>query len=128
MTEQYNQRNTWRKLKRNKGAVFGLIIIALSFLIAVFAHILAPDHSPDANRMILEIGGEKPGYSQQFLLLPKEKTYPSTSFLQQLISGREDRFFYIPITQYEKKADSLIVQKYIDEGITDRLSYPLSEI
>ena len=73
MSDHLNQRNTWRKLKRNKAALFGMIIIGLSFLIALFAHTLAPDNSPDANRMILEIGGEKPGYAQQFLLLPKQK-------------------------------------------------------
>jgi peptide/nickel transport system permease protein len=128
MTEQNNQRNTWRKLKRNKGAVSGLIIITLSFIIAVFAHFIAPDPSPDANRMILEIGGEKPGFTQQFLLVRREKLYPTTTVLQQLVAGREDRFFYIPISSYQQTKDSMIVQKYIDEGITDRLSYPVSQI
>jgi ABC-type dipeptide/oligopeptide/nickel transport system permease subunit len=126
MTEEYKQRKTWRKLKRNKAAVAGLFVIALAFLTAVFAHIVAPDKSPDANRMILEIGGEKPGYTQQFLLLPKEKVLKSTSILDQLISGREDQFTYIPITAHEKKDDSIIIRKYIDEGVTERLSYPIS--
>lgn len=128
MAEQYNQRNIWRKLKRNKGAVFGLIVIAASFITAVFAHILAPDHSPDANRMILEIGGEKPGYTQQFLLVPKENNYQRASFLKLLISGREDRFFYLPITGYQQRKDSLIVQKYIDDGLTENRSFPVSQI
>jgi peptide/nickel transport system permease protein len=127
MTDQINQRNTWRKLKRNKAALFGMIIIGLSFLTALFAHLLAPDNSPDANRMILEIGGEKPGYTQQFLLLAKQKKTSSNSLFDQLISGREDRFFYIPITAWQERSDSLVVQKYIDEGITERMSYPLSE-
>jgi peptide/nickel transport system permease protein len=128
MAKQYNQRNTWRKLKRNKGAVFGLIIIALSFLIAVFAHFIAPDRSPDANRMILEIGGTKPGYKQQFFLLRKDKVYKPTSIPQQLISGREDRFVYIPITAYQQRQDSVVVHKFIDEGITERVTYPTSKI
>ncbi len=127
MSEQLHQRNIWRKLKRNKAAAVGMIVIMLSFLTALFAHLLAPDHSPDANRMILEIGGAKPGYTQQFLLLPKQGRERSSSFLQQLLSGRDDRFFYIPITEYRKHDDSLIIQKYIDEGLTERISYPLSE-
>lgn len=127
MSEQFYQRNIWRKLKRNKAAVFGMIVIMLSFLTALFAHFLAPDHSPDANRMILEIGGAKPGYTQQFLLLPKQNHQRSASVLQQLLSGRDDRFFYIPITGYRKHNDSLIIQKYIDEGLTEKISYPLAE-
>jgi len=128
MDDQYKQRNTWRKLKRNKAAVFGMIIIVSSFVIALFAHVIASDRSPDANRMILEIGGEKPGYSQQFVLLPKQQQlYKTTSIFQQLIKGRQDHFLYIPITSYHQLNDSLIVQKYIDDGITQRISYPLSE-
>jgi ABC-type dipeptide/oligopeptide/nickel transport system permease subunit len=127
MSDHLNQRNTWRKLKRNKAALFGTIIIGLSFLIALFAHTLAPDNSPDANRMILEIGGEKPGYTQQFLLLPKQRKNKPDSFLNRLLAGREDRFFYIPITGWHEQNDSLIIQKYIDEGITEKISYPFSE-
>lgn len=127
MPEQFYQRNTWQKLKRNKSAVFGMAIILLSFLTAFFAHFLAPDHSPDANRMILEIGGAKPGTGQQFLLLPKLKRRSSVSIFKKLISGREDRFQYIPITAYETHKDSLVVQKYIDEGVTETMSFPFSE-
>ncbi|MFZ1856562.1 MAG: hypothetical protein WAU29_04290, partial [Chitinophagaceae bacterium] len=46
----------WRRLKKNKGAVFGLIVIAIAVLIAVFAYFIAPDPSPFSNRIILEIG------------------------------------------------------------------------
>ncbi|MBC7827536.1 MAG: ABC transporter permease [Chitinophagaceae bacterium] len=127
MPDQYNQRNIWRKLKRNKAAIFGVIIIALSFLTALFAHLIAPDPSPDANRMILEIGGEKPGYTQQFLLLPKQKQHRSTSLFQQFASGTEDRFLYIPITAFHEQNNTLVVQKYIDEGLTEKISYPFSD-
>ena len=127
MADQNNQRNTWRKLKRNKAAVAGMIIIAISLFTALFAHILAPDHSPDANRMILEVGGEKPGYTRQFLLLPKQKEYKSTSFITRLANGKEDRYQYIPITGYVEQGDSLIVQKYIDEGFIEEIRFPFSQ-
>ena len=124
---QYYQRNIWRKLKRNKAAVFGMTVIALSFITALFAHFLAPDQSPDANRMILEIGGAKPGFSQQFLLFPKQRQHPSTSWIKHLLAGRDDRFVYVPITGYQQVGDSLIVDKFIDEDVTERLGYGLSE-
>lgn len=127
MPDQYTQRNTWRKMQRNKATAFAMVIIVLSFLTALLAHLIAPDHSPDANRMILEIGGEKPGYTRQFLLLPKQKLHRPTSRIAQLISGREDRFIYIPITAYLEQNDSLIIQKYIDEGLTQKIGYPFSE-
>ena len=45
----------WKKLRRNKGAVFGLVFIVLSLLMALLAYVVAPDSTPDANRIIVEI-------------------------------------------------------------------------
>lgn len=118
-------RTTWRRLKRNKGALFGIVIIVLALFVALLAHLLASDGTPNANRMIVEIGGQKPGYTQQFLLLPKERNIQPVSFFTRLLNGREDRYQYIPITGYTQQNDSLIIQQFIDEGITDRVAYPL---
>src|ERR1700685_155913 len=108
------------RLLRNKGAMFGLIIIALAIFIALTAYFIAPDPSPDANRMIVEIGGRKPGFRQMFLCLKRSGTPQSISFLHRLIAGREDLYVYIPIDSYTQKGDSLIIGKYIDEGVTER--------
>lgn len=121
------QHAAWRRLKKNKGAIFGLIIIVLSVLVAIFAYFLAPDKSPYANRIILEIGGEKPGYNQRFIKIKKEKDVKFTSFFSQLISGREDVYSYVPITEFEEKKDSIIVQKYIDVGLTERQAFSGSQ-
>jgi peptide/nickel transport system permease protein len=112
----------WRRLKKNKGALFGLVVIGIAVLTAIFAYFIAPDKTPDANRIILEIGGRKPGFKQSFLLLKKDVA-GNTGFFKQLISGKEDLSDYIPISSYEIKGDSIIVQKFIDEGLTERLTY-----
>src|SRR5882672_12125636 len=103
------QRKTWKRLRKNKGAVFGMIIIIIAIIVAITAYFLAPDNSPDANRMIVEIGGRKPGFKQQFLLLRKERKTNETSFFHHLLFGEEDIYNYIPINSYQKKDDSLIV-------------------
>jgi ABC-type dipeptide/oligopeptide/nickel transport system permease subunit len=120
-------RSTWRRLKRNKGAVFGIVVIILSVLIAIFAHLIAPDPSPNANRIIVEIDGQKPGFRQQFFKLRREGYVEKVSFLQRLLSGREDVYQYIPITGYSFTADSLIIQQYLDEGVSDRKAFALKD-
>jgi ABC-type dipeptide/oligopeptide/nickel transport system permease subunit len=117
------QADTWHRLKKNKGAVFGMIVICLAILMAAFAYMLAPDHSPYANRMILEIGGEKPAHKQNFLLMQKQQRLPSVSFLQRIFSGTDDRYDWVPISSWEQQGDSLVVQQFIDEGISERKSY-----
>ncbi len=103
-----------------------MAIIVISFLIAVFAYQISPDKSPNANRMILEIGGRKPGFTQRFLLLPKEGVIQKDNFFVRIFTGTRDRFDFIPIEgAYIEKQDSIIVKKYIDEGITERLAYPI---
>ncbi|THU41782.1 ABC transporter permease [Niastella caeni] len=120
-------RTTWRRLKRNKGALVGISIIILAILVALFAYLLAPDGSPNANRMVVEIGGQRPGYTQQFLLLPRERKINPTSFFKRLFVGGEDKYQYIPIQSYQQKNDSLIIQQYLDEGFTERVALPLSK-
>ncbi len=116
-----------KRLLRNKGALFGLTVILISVLTAIFAYFLAPDGSPDANRIIVEIGGRPPGFRQLFLQLKKERQPPSTGFLHRLLDGREDLYDYIPINSIVAKGDSVIVQKFVDEGVERAKElYPLS--
>ena len=128
MTNINPSRSAWTRLKRNKGALAGLIVIILTLFVAIFAYSLAPDSSPYANRMIVEIGGRTPGYKMNFLLLPKQKKPESVSIFSRLINGKEDPYDYIPILGYEEGKDSLIISKFIDEGIGERMAYSIAEL
>ena len=105
MSVSSNQRNILRRLIKNKPALCGMMIIILSILTAVFGYFISPDGTPDANRMIIEIGGRKPGFVQQFLKIPIDAPNADPSFIERLIYGKRDRFQYIPISGYEQKKD-----------------------
>src|SRR6201985_3546388 len=121
----HSNRTIGGRLLRNKGAAFGLIIIGAALFVALAAYFIGPDPSPDANRMIVEIGGRPPGFRQEFLLLRKEKKQAPVSFWQQLLSGREDDYNYIPVNSFSVKGDSLIIKKFVDEGVEERMAYSL---
>ena len=108
-----------KRLRKNKGAIFGLILICISVLLALFGYLFAPDNSPNANRMIPEIGSKKPGFAINLLREKREKIN-SSNWFQQLLNGKEDVYKYIPITNYEKKGDNLVFEKFIDEGVTEK--------
>jgi peptide/nickel transport system permease protein len=114
--------SAWRRLKKNRGAMAGLVMIIIAVLIAVFGYFLSPDPSPFANRIILEIGGEKPGYTRPFLLVKKDRA-TEAGFFTRLSSGKPDDVEYIPINSYQQTTDSIIAQKFIDEGVSERISY-----
>jgi ABC-type dipeptide/oligopeptide/nickel transport system permease subunit len=117
-----NSNKTWRRLKKNKGALIGIVIIVCFFIIALFAYLFASDNTTNANRQIVEIGRKKPGFIQLFY---KQKigNATSTSFLQKISDGKKDEFAYIPIQSYSLLGDSIIVQKFVDDNVTQRLSF-----
>jgi ABC-type dipeptide/oligopeptide/nickel transport system permease subunit len=117
----------WKRLKKNKGAMFGIVIIILSFIVAIFAYFIAPDNTTNANQMTVEIGGAKPGFSMQFARL-KRTDAQRTSLIYQLVNGKKEEYTFIPVTVYTKVGDSLVVNKYVDEGITERQSFPASTV
>lgn len=129
MTNDSFQHAAWKRLKKNKGAVFGLLVIFLAVITAIFAYFIAPDSSPFANRIILEIGGKKPGYTKTFLLLPKEKKTESKGIVHRLLYGKEDQYEYIPINSYYVKGpDSIVVKKFVDEGVEEDIVYPANNV
>jgi len=67
---------TWKRLKKNKGALFGLIVISMAVFITLFGYLLAPDGSPNADLQTVEIQARKPGYKQLFLKIPDKKNSP----------------------------------------------------
>ncbi len=113
---------SWKRLKKNKGAMAGLVMIVIAIFIALFGYFLASDPSPFANRIILEIGGEKPGYQQSFLLVKKEQQ-PASNFFTRLVSGKPDKYEYLPVSSWQQNGDSVIIQKFIDEGLSERMAF-----
>ena len=123
---QQQEGTFFRKLRRNKAASVSLYIVTAAFLMAVFAYFIAPEHSPNANRMIPEIGSMKPGFTIQLLQVKRTNQTPNSSFFDRLINGEEDAYTFIPITSYTIKGSDIHYQKYIDEGITEPGAMPLS--
>ncbi|MBN9350678.1 MAG: ABC transporter permease [Chitinophagaceae bacterium] len=121
-------RKAWGRLKKNKGAVSGLIVIVLSVFIAIFAYFLGNDHTPNADRQIVEIEARKPGFTQTFLRVPKPRQPEQRGFFHRLLFGQEDPFSLVPINSYKVEGDSVIIEKYIDVGIQERQAYLLKQL
>jgi len=115
--------NAWRRLRKNRGAMAGLIIICFSVLMGIFAYFISPDSSPNADRQIVEIQARNPGFKQLFLKVYKEKKIAPTGFFNRLLFGKEDKFIFIPINSFRETRNSVIVEKFIDEGVEEKQSY-----
>lgn len=86
----------WRKYRKNKLGMLATAFIVVFALIAIFAYHLIPDATPNANRQLLELSTQKPGFETDMLLLPKEKAPERQTFFKTLMHGRPDNFTYLP--------------------------------
>jgi peptide/nickel transport system permease protein len=117
----------WKRLKKNRGALFGLIVIILAVLISVFGYVIAPDNSPDADLQTVEIQAKKPGYEQQFLKI-YSKEVPEGNWLDHFINGKKNNFQIIPIKGYRINGDSLLVNKFIDDDTSIVQYYSINNL
>jgi len=109
-----------RRFFKNKGALPGLILIGTALLLALCAYLLAPDHSPNANRIVPEIGSRPPGFVIHMLLVNREEGQAPHSLVRRMISGEENAYYYIPVTSWQVRADSIAYLKFMDDGVTER--------
>jgi peptide/nickel transport system permease protein len=128
--EEHNKRSrsVFKRLLKNKGAFFGLIIISFSIFISVFAYLLAPDSSPNCNRMTTEIANQRPGFSMEFLRLKKERDAADISFFHRLLFGKEVDYQLLPIVAYQKNDSGYVIKKYIDEGVSETLFFSANKV
>lgn len=107
----------WLKLIRQPAAVIGGCITLVALFFAFAGYWISPDSSPQANRMTVEIASRPPGYTQDFLRVPKTPQPEKRNIWQRTVSGQPDRYTFIPIGSYALKGDSILFQQFIDEGI-----------
>ncbi|MBS1624234.1 MAG: ABC transporter permease [Bacteroidetes bacterium] len=128
MSNSDTQPSVLRKLLRRPPAVVALCIITLTCLVSVFAYVLAPDATPSANRMIVELGARRPGFTKQLLYIPSLRPMEQGSRLSRWLFGTPSSYNAIPINGYRIAGNTIIVQHYIDDGIEDTLSYSLASL
>ena len=115
----------WKRLKKNKGAVFGLVIIVMAVFVALFGYLIAPDNSPNADLQTVEIQAKKPGYAQLFQKIRIKET-KETGWFEKFLYGEPSPYKLIPVTGipvFNTTKDSIVFYKYIDEDTSVRTAY-----
>lgn len=117
---------TWQRLRKNKLAFAGLIIIIISVFIAIFGYLIAPDHTPFADMQTVEIQAKRPGYKQLFLKIPQQKAINSRWL--SMLNGTASQYSYLPISSYKVANQNLLVEKYVDEDTSVQQTYNINQL
>ena len=105
-----------------------LSVIGLAILIGIFAYLLIPDSSPNANRQILELATQKPGFKVKLLEVRKNDMLPRKGFLHQLFLGTKDSYTFIPVTAYHFYKGKVVVKIFDEDGDGLTKSFALSNV
>ena len=101
----------WKRLKRNKSAMFGLAVIILSVFVSILAYVVAPDNSANANEQILQLETHEPGFSITILKKNKD-TFEPSGFFDGAISGYKKGYEPIPVNSYKLVGDTVFYNEY----------------
>ena len=117
MDEQQKQNQSpkalaWKRFRSNKLGMASCGFVLLWALLALFAYLVIPDKTPNANRQILEISTKKPGFEVDMFMVPKETPPAKTPFFQFLFNGRPDDCIYLPFDSIRVDANATTVYLY----------------
>lgn len=115
-----------QKFKQNYWGVFSLVFIVLLSLIALFAYVLSPDSTVNANNGDVSISTQKPGFTVQTLAIPLQKT-AKNNFLNYF-TGKPITEQFIPILSYKFKGDTLFYKEFSIDPTIAQTKYVLKNV
>ena len=103
-----------QKFKKNFWGVFSLGIIVLAGLVSIFAYIISPDSSQNANQMHLSIHSKSPGFKVKTLTIPSGINNKQ-SFFDSVFFGQKNTDTEIPITNFNIVENKLVYTEYASD-------------
>ncbi len=117
-----------RKLFSRPSAVVAVAVIVITCMLAVFAYVVVPDNTPNANTMIIELGAKQPRFTKQLLYLPMSVQEEKKSLLAEWFTGKASAYKVSPINTYWFADNKIYTLHYIDDGMQDTIAYKLADI
>lgn len=102
----------WQRLKTNKLAMFGLIVIGLCMILAILGFAITPDSTPDANDQLLELSKKPPGFEVRMLQTRKNEPSHDVNFFSKMIYGEISNFRSIPFSDYHFDGNDIVIREY----------------
>ena len=102
----------WHRLKKNNSAIFGMVIIGFSIVIALLGYLITPDSSPNGNAQFPELNIKKPGFKMRFLRVRKNEQGFETGFLKKMSEGEPNNYRLIPLYNFYFEGNDIVVEQY----------------
>lgn len=120
----------WKKLKEDRLAVFSMIIIGLTALIAILGYLITPDSTPFANEQFLELTTKRPGFTVKMLKIRKNEPSYHVNIFKKMLWGQKNDYTLLPISNFQIKKDSIEIELFTNaSGETgEKKSFALADV
>lgn len=88
-----------KRLFANVPAVFGMVVIGISVVIALLGYSIMPDNTPNANDRVDQIKQQPPGFRVQMLKIKKDREIKKHNFFYKLLYGQESEYRIVPLAE-----------------------------
>lgn len=105
-----------RKFKKNFWGVFSFWFIVFVGFVSIFAYLLSPDNSSNANQMHLSIHSKAPGFKVLILEIPSQ-VESNQSSISKLFLGDKFPDTEVPISSFTISGDKLLYTEYASDGL-----------
>lgn len=103
----------FQKFKKNSLGIISLGFIILLIFVSVFAYVLAPDNSKNANQMHLSVHSKPPGFEVKMISIPLDEK-PLRTF-SNYIFGFSNTVTEVPIESYKLIGNTIEYTEYTNE-------------
>lgn len=121
---------TWHRFKRNKLAMFGLLLIVLASTISILGFLITPDSSPYANDQKPELHIKKPGFKAQMLLAKKNELSHKSNWFNKMIFGEVSDYTFIPAYTYAFNGFDIVIEEYTgnEPNNGNKIAYNMADV
>ena len=115
MNDHSPSKKIWKKFRKNKFALGGLLFILATMIIGILGYLVTPDQTPMANTMHLQLSNKKPGRSFSFLVINQNPSIQQVNIVEKMLYGQEANFKSIPINSYKINGTKVEAEAYIGD-------------
>lgn len=111
--------HAWRKLRRNKLAIFGMAILGCALLIAILGANIRPDQTDDAAYQIPEIQDMSPGSNVLIVKKRKNQEHEEVGFFGKLFFGYEQNAYkeHAIMENFRFEGNEFVFEVYRDDSL-----------
>jgi len=116
MNTSLSHRSIWSDIRAQPIAMICACTLLTIMLLAVFAYVIIPDNTQNANRQIPEMSLKFPGTTQSYILFDRNLSSKNRAFQRWLI-GSTDQYEYVPFDHYQINGQELVIHHKTSQRI-----------